>query len=112
MLHQRADFTDLLVTVGESTGAGAALVEKDYWVTEGLRATADAFFDGVVFKGGTSLSKAWGLIKRFSEDIDLLIRSDGELKSGGARDRYMKDIEAAVSEVDGLEPAGDGARSE
>ena len=40
MLHERDDFADLLTTVGESTGAGAALVEKDYWVTEALRAIA------------------------------------------------------------------------
>lgn len=70
MLHERDDFADLLTTVGEQTGAGAALAEKDYWVTEALRVVAGSFFRGVVFKGGTSLSKAWSLIERFSEDID------------------------------------------
>jgi predicted nucleotidyltransferase component of viral defense system len=92
VLHQRADFQDLLTTVGERLGASPALIEKDYWVTEGLRVVASAFFDGSVFKGGTSLSKAWQLIRRFSEDIDLLVRSDLDgLESGGARERYMKE---------------------
>lgn len=61
VLHERDDFADLLTMVGESTGAGAALVEKDYWVTEALRAIAVSYFEGVLFKGGTSLSKAWSL---------------------------------------------------
>jgi hypothetical protein len=112
VLHERDDFLDLLTTVGESTGAGASLVEKDYWVTEALRVVATGFGDGAVFKGGTSLSKAWGLIQRFSEDIDLLIRTDlDELESRGACDRFMKEIDAAVAEVPGLERV-DGGRSE
>lgn len=51
MLHERDNFADLLTTVGETTGAGAALVEKDYWVTAALRVIAASFFAGVVFKG-------------------------------------------------------------
>lgn len=113
MLHQRQDFGDLLVTAGERLGMNPALIEKDYWVTEALRVVATTHADGVVFKGGTSLSKAWGLIKRFSEDIDLLIRQDESTGGTGmSRDRYMRAIEAAVAEVDGLEPVAEGARSE
>ena len=113
MLHERDDFADLLTTVGESTKAGAALVEKDYWVTEALRVIAADFFEGVVFKGGTSLSKGWGLIQRFSEDIDLLVRSEGDsLETGGARNRYMKEVQKAVGGISGLTPFRDGARSE
>ena len=112
MLHERTDFLDLLTTVGESTGAGAALVEKDYWVTEALRVVATGFGEGAIFKGGTSLSKAWRLIQRFSEDIDLLIRTDLEpLETRGARDRFMKEIDAAVADLSGLSRV-DGGRSE
>ena len=60
-------------------------VEKDLWIT----AIIQIIFtlpcaDSLVFKGGTSLSKVWGLINRFSEDIDLAIdrtifNLDGEL---------------------------------
>jgi hypothetical protein len=113
MLHERDDFLDLLTTVGESTGAGASLVEKDYWVTEALRVVATGFGEAAVFKGGTSLSKAWSLIQRFSEDIDLLIRADLEqFESGGARDRFMKEIDAAVAGVPGLSRVDGGGRSE
>jgi len=49
-------------------------VEKDWWVTMTLRALFSCeCADHIVFKGGTSLSKAWNLIERFSEDIDIAI---------------------------------------
>jgi len=49
-------------------------VEKDWWVSAVLMAlTKSSLSDFLQFKGGTSLSKAWGLINRFSEDIDLSI---------------------------------------
>ena len=47
-------------------------IEKDWWVTLALKAVfLTKWKENLVFKGGTSLSKAWGLIERFSEDIDL-----------------------------------------
>jgi hypothetical protein len=113
VLHERLDFADLLTTVGESVGANAAIVEKDYWVTEALRVVATSFPDVAVFKGGTSLSKAWNLIRRFSEDIDLLIRSDHpDLETPGSRDRCMKGIEEAVTAALGLERVEAGSRSD
>jgi len=48
-------------------------IEKDYYVTETLRIIASAAGDKVIFKGGTSLSKGWNLIQRFSEDIDIFL---------------------------------------
>lgn len=50
-----------------------AIIEKDYYVTEALRIVAAMAGDKVIFKGGTSLSKGWNLIERFSEDIDLFL---------------------------------------
>jgi len=44
--------------------------------------------DGVIFKGGTSLSKGWNLINRFSEDIDLFVEPGGLAKR--AIDRKLK----------------------
>ena len=58
------------------TGIPAAHVEKDFWVTEVLRSVAsygERENVDVVFKGGTSLSKAFKLIERFSEDVDILV---------------------------------------
>ena len=52
----------------------AHAIEKDWWVTLALQAIfATKWKYNLVFKGGTSLSKAWGLIERFSEDIDLAL---------------------------------------
>ncbi|MEJ6080895.1 nucleotidyl transferase AbiEii/AbiGii toxin family protein, partial [Vibrio sp. 1-Bac 57] len=53
-------------------------VEKDYWVTFALKTLAlSNIGDEIVFKGGTSLSKAYNLISRFSEDIDIAVLTDG-----------------------------------
>ena len=54
-------------------GLRAAIIEKDHYVTEVLRAVARVGRNRVIFKGGTSLSKGWNLIARFSEDIDLFL---------------------------------------
>ena len=52
----------------------AFAVEKDWWVVQTLAIIFEMEIGNhLVFKGGTSLSKAWGLIDRFSEVIDLAI---------------------------------------
>lgn len=66
------------VTVLEQTGASMGLpafvIEKDWWVSVILKATFQTKYASfIIFKGGTSLSKAYNLINRFSEDIDLII---------------------------------------
>lgn len=49
-------------------------IEKDWWVTIVLKAVYNTTFaKDIIFKGGTSLSKSWHLIKRFSEDVDIAI---------------------------------------
>lgn len=73
-VHQDPEFEDLLRIVASDRGLTAALVEKDYWVTHTLWALHGTDLHlSVCFKGGTSLSKGFGLIRRFSEDIDLQI---------------------------------------
>lgn len=69
-VHEDADFDALLQIVAGVRGIGVALVEKDYWVTHTLWALHEQGFD-IWFKGGTSLSKGFGIIERFSEDLDL-----------------------------------------
>ena len=60
--------------VTELTGLPAIAIEKDWWVTLALSASFSLpYSENIVFKGGTSLSKGWNLIERFSEDIDLAI---------------------------------------
>jgi hypothetical protein len=76
---------EILGLVSRLTGLPGYAIEKDWWVTLVLNAIfSTCYGQHLVFKGGTSLSKVWGLIERFSEDIDLVLdRSvlgfDGEL---------------------------------
>lgn len=56
------------------TGIGVKALEKDWWVTLVLKSLFQTDYAGyMVFKGGTSLSKGWHLINRFSEDIDIAL---------------------------------------
>ena len=76
---------DIIVTVSERTGIDESIVEKDYYVTMILKELVQRNPD-VVFKGGTSLSKAYHVIDRFSEDIDITF----EEHLGEARRKKIK----------------------
>lgn len=74
-----AERRDLFLSTSARLGTAVQNVEKDFWVCWAL----DALFNGLpaggprlLFKGGTSLSKAFGLIPRFSEDIDVTVFRD------------------------------------
>jgi len=71
---------------GRILGLSAGSVEKDFWVCWTLRTLFDLPISGphLTFKGGTSLSKGWKLIQRFSEDMDIVI-DRGYLGFGGER---------------------------
>lgn len=72
LLHEHKDFKDLIATVSDNMGIDPTLVEKDYWIMHCLRGLQQQGF-GFELKGGTSLSKGFRLIHRFSEDIDIRI---------------------------------------
>ena len=75
-LFQHPDFEQAIIRAAEHfrpRGLREAIIEKDYYVTEALRIIAAAAGDKVIFKGGTSLSKGWNLIQRFSEDCDIFL---------------------------------------
>ncbi len=68
----RRDQTDALGVAADRSGRPVHLLEKDVWVVWTLDTLFTApFGSSLVFKGGTSLSKAYGVIARFSEDVDL-----------------------------------------
>lgn len=98
----------LFLTAARRLGTAVQNVEKDFWVCW----TLDALFNGLapggprlLFKGGTSLSKAYGLISRFSEDIDVTVFRDDlgepasvadlEALSGKKRQARLNAIKAA-----------------
>ena len=82
-----ADRADLFQVTGTGRGLTPAMIEKDFWVCWTLKRLF-TFHDlptGLLFKGGTSLSKAFGVIERFSEDVDLSFDRAG-LGFGGESD--------------------------
>lgn len=65
---------NIFLEVSARTNLPATAIEKDWWVVRTLELIFETEIASyTVFKGGTSLSKAWGLINRFSEDIDLAL---------------------------------------
>lgn len=72
-LHEHKDFKDLLLITAEKEQVDPVLVEKDYWIMHILFGLRQQGYD-FALKGGTSLSKGYKIINRFSEDIDIYIK--------------------------------------
>ena len=113
MLHNEKDiFEQLILRTSEYLGIKAEIVEKDYFVTLFLKRIADVMPD-IVFKGGTSLSKCYHIIKRFSEDIDLNLQS--ETKPPESKRKQLKaciiniisDLEFDLSNADAIKSRRD-----
>lgn len=108
-LRNNLDELEAYVTrIADHVDIPAAHLEKDFWVTEVLRGAAVASTltgCSVIFKGGTSLSKAHRLIRRFSEDIDLIVVMPQGGK--GSRDTTLKRFAAAAATATGIAPAVD-----
>jgi len=111
-LRRNLDDLDALVArTAAARGLPAPYVEKDFWVTEVLRAaavdravampggsTAPVTF---LFKGGTSLSRVFGIVNRFSEDVDLLaVFPEGAATN--ARHKVLKQVDTDVTNHLGL----------
>lgn len=77
-LHNHKDFPDLLKILESETNILSGLIEKYYWIMHVLYGLKQQGYD-FQLKGGTSLSKGFGLISRFSEDIDIHITPPKEL---------------------------------
>lgn len=92
-------FAAAVLTAAEQLGVLPLAVEKDYWACEALRSITSDHPGEVVFKGGTSLEKL-RIIRRFSEDLDLLVI--GSYGSNRATERALKSmIEAAAKGTGG-----------
>ena len=98
------------------TGLPDFAIEKDWWVTVVMKAVFSLpYAENIVFKGGTSLSKAWNLIERFSEDIDLALDRkflgfDGDLSKGQVKqlrwascdfmtNKFINDLNNSILEI-------------
>ena len=111
-LHNHSQFPELIRIVAGQKGIEPALVEKDYWIMHclyGLQKLGMKF----ELKGGTSLSKGFQIINRFSEDIDIRIEppKDQDVKTGRNHDkpqhiqsrRAFYDWLAKTIRIDGIE---------
>jgi len=92
--------TQLLSQTAARMGVDPVIVEKDLWVSAVLRIlfTHEETKDHFIFKGGTSLSKVYGAIQRFSEDIDLIM--DWRLLGIGGPDSDPWDAERSRTKQD------------
>lgn len=97
MLHNDSSlFEQVILRVSEDTGIEASIIEKDYYVTLFLQRIV-AQLPNIIFKGGTSLSKCYKLINRFSEDIDLNIETESH-PTEGQRKKLKEVIVSIIDE--------------
>lgn len=88
--------TKSIETLSLNYGMPEQIIEKDWWVSAVMRALfALPYANQMSFKGGTSLSKCWGLIDRFSEDIDIAVAREfpgygGELSRTQISDKLRR----------------------
>jgi hypothetical protein len=84
-IHNDPEFEELILIVADKLKIDPYLIEKDYWIMHTLYGLN---VQGIEFelKGGTSLSKGYGIIDRFSEDIDIHIKTNFGLQIEGKED--------------------------
>ena len=92
-------FAELITAAANELRIPPGIIEKDYYVTLALRELA-ARIPGMVFKGGTSLTKCYQILERFSEDIDISYAASEGIP-GESRKRQLK--KAIVSSMDALQ---------
>lgn len=96
LYHDKANFDDFVVRAAKFFKTTIDIVEKDYFVSLILKELSDRN-KNIVFKGGTSLSKAYQIIDRFSEDIDLSLCNDDRAKPvSGQKVKLKRDIENTI----------------
>lgn len=102
-----AERRDIINEAAIAMGVDFTIVEKDFWVCWTLRSlfTLSAQHAPLVFKGGTSLSKAHGLIQRFSEDIDIVTAVDFYLARGLADPESAPNRTQQLIRMDALDAA-------
>ncbi len=112
-LAEHEDFAAFLTAAADGADLPEPFVEKDYWITEILRRVAETLGERAIFKGGTSLSKGWNLLDRFSEDIDLFVNPAIEPALGNKRsiDRVLKKLNGDVAAIPGLDFLAENSRT-
>lgn len=94
--HDKEAFEELIIGAANELNIPTNVIEKDYYVTITLKALSEKLKD-LVFKGGTSLTKCYELLDRFSEDIDLSYTAES---GAPGNDRKVKLKQTIVSTMD------------
>ena len=95
--HNIKLFSDTLRAAAQQLDIKLEFVEKDYWITLVLsRLAKSKYVSDAVFKGGTSLSKGYNLIERFSTDVDIAIINDSA-KTGNEIKTIIRNIEKEIT---------------
>lgn len=95
--HNKKVFTNFIKEVSDNLRIRDVFIEKDYWITLVLKRLYESqYVNRVVFKGGTSLSKGFRLINRFSEDIDLAVINTSEM-SGNQLKKLIRNLEKVIA---------------
>ena len=90
-------FSDAIQATSDGLNINPVFIEKDYWITLVLKRLYESRYkDNVVFKGGTSLSKGYELIQRFSEDIDIAVRNV-EKMTGNQIKTLIRNVEKSIT---------------
>ncbi len=97
-LHEhKKEFTDAIQAASDHLNISPVFIEKDYWITKVLKELSKSkYANNVVFKGGTSLTKAYKLIQRFSEDVDIAVLNVSEM-SGNQVKTLIRNVEKDIS---------------
>jgi len=95
---------DLFTETADLMGVEARIIEKDFWVCWALKQlfSLPAYADYFTFKGGTTLSKIFGVISRFSEDVDVAVNWE-PLGFSGDRDPTALRSSAASTASSGID---------
>jgi predicted nucleotidyltransferase component of viral defense system len=102
-LHNYKDFKYFIIETARQINLSEFIVEKDYWVIYLLKNLVKSeFANEFVFKGGTCLSKAYNLIERFSEDIDLLMLETEKTQSKTQKGKRLIKLREYVNSLDDL----------
>lgn len=110
MLHNdKETFEQVILKVSSETGIEASIIEKDYYVTLFLKKIVE-LQPNIIFKGGTSLSKCYKVINRFSEDIDLNIDTVSK-PTEGQRKKLKENIVSIIDEFGFTLDNADNVRS-
>ncbi|MCF0207499.1 MAG: nucleotidyl transferase AbiEii/AbiGii toxin family protein, partial [Bacteroidales bacterium] len=106
-LHENPElFSDAIIAASRPISEGGLgikdiFIEKDYWISRSLQMLSKVDTEGkAVFKGGTSLSKAYGIGSRFSEDIDIAILDTKSMNGNQLKNLIKKTAKGMATGLD------------